>query len=312
MKTFSTLTNFIALAFLVPITSANVTPLQHRSLKTNLFPSGYTYASGFTTASGVSANGVTPVALSDSVLNVIKATSGLTHNVVSQNGKTAWEAVYPKGSYNPSGTPKGGFGFYLGGSDKFQTAVQGGAKQVIFGYSVMFQKGFQWNMGGKLPGGFGGIGDSAFGCSGGRQTDREECFDLRLMWRSNGKGELYDYLPLTSTNAKALSTVGPETILNSDYGYSVSRGSWTFPAGQWVTVAERIKMSDPHKANGEVQIWINGNSVINVKGLEFRNTTDSVIQGMHFQIFFGGSTSDWASPINQKAWFADVSGAVII
>ena len=29
----------------------------------------------------------------------------------------------------------------------------------------------------------GGIGDTAYGCSGGRQNDRCKCFDIRLMWR---------------------------------------------------------------------------------------------------------------------------------
>lgn len=85
-----------------------------------------------------------------------------------------------------------------------------------------------------------------------------------------------------------------------------------------------------------MQLWVNGESVISVTGLSMRNVSDSLVQGMHFQTFFGGthsyrchwrfeqsnvypsdrspfagSTSDWASPQNQTAWFADVSGAVI-
>ena len=129
------------------------TPLQKRTLQDDLFPSFHTYTAGFTTASGISVPGVTTVSLSDSALNVIKVQSGLTHNVVTQAGKTAWEAIYPEGSWNPSNTPLGGFGFYLGGSDEFADAIAAGANQVIFGYSVMFQDGFEYNMGGKLPGG---------------------------------------------------------------------------------------------------------------------------------------------------------------
>lgn len=129
------------------------TPLQKRTLQDDLFPSFHTYTAGFTTASGISVPGVSTVALSDSALNVIKVQSGLTHNVVTQAGKTAWEAVYPQGSWNPSNTPLGGFGFYLGGSNAFKAAIAAGAKQVTFGYSVMFQDGFEFNMGGKIPGG---------------------------------------------------------------------------------------------------------------------------------------------------------------
>lgn len=55
----------------------------------------------------------------------------------------------------------------------------------------------------------------------------------------------------------------------------------------------------------------NGISVINATNISMRNSSSSVVQGMHFQTFFGGSTSDWASPQNQSAWFADVSGAIV-
>ena len=131
---------------------ARAAPLK-RDLGTSLFPGGHTFSSGFTTASDVSVAGVAEIDLSDSSLNVIKVQSGMTHNVVSQNGKTAWEAVYPEGSWNPSNTPLGGFGFYLGGSDAFKSAIDGGARQVMFSYSVMFEDEFEFNKGGKLPGG---------------------------------------------------------------------------------------------------------------------------------------------------------------
>ena len=90
--------------------------------------------------------------LSDSALNVIKVQSGMSHNVVTKEGKTAWQADYPKGSWNPSNTPLGGFGFYLGGSDEFYNAIMNGADEVILGYSIFFEDGFEFNKGGKLPG----------------------------------------------------------------------------------------------------------------------------------------------------------------
>lgn len=128
-----------------------VPPIAHASLSTSLFPTGHTYAHGFTTASGVSVSGVSSTSLSDSSLNVIKS-GQLAHTVVTENGKTAWRADYPEGSWNPDNTPVGGFGFYLGGSDAFMDALPS-AKQVVFSYSVMFQSGFEWNKGGKMPGG---------------------------------------------------------------------------------------------------------------------------------------------------------------
>lgn len=123
------------------------------TLQNFLFPDFHTYSNGFTTAAGISVTNVTTVALSDSALNVIGVQSGLTHTVVTHSGKTAWQANYPNGSYNPSNTPLGGFGFYVNGTTPFTKAIASGASQVMFGYSVMFQQGFEWNMGGKIPGG---------------------------------------------------------------------------------------------------------------------------------------------------------------
>ncbi|TDL14743.1 hypothetical protein BD410DRAFT_858017 [Rickenella mellea] len=307
--------SFLALAFaaLMSLPSVVTSSSSHRTrgLKSNLFPTGFVYASGFTTADGVSVPGISHVGLNDSALHVSRVTAGLTHHVVQKNGKNAWEAVYANGSYHPTSSPLGGFGFYVGGSKSFVAATTAGAQEVLFSYSVMFQNGFEWVQGGKLPGGFGGEGDSAFHCSGGRQYDRDKCFDLRLMWRLNGTGEVYAYLPLTEKNNAVMLAVPPMADANPDYGFSVGRGSFKFPAGEWVTVAERIKMNDPSKTNGEVQLWFNGKSVINMKGLQLRNTSITRVQGMHFQTFFGGSTPDWATPKEQMSWFADVSGAVI-
>lgn len=127
-------------------------PTGPKSLAEQLFPQGYLYAFGFTTAADVVVPGILPAELDDKELNVIKVTANLTHNVVEQAGKSAWEAIYPAGSYKPSANPRGGFGFYLGGTDEFKAMTDGGADEVIVGYSVLFPDGFNFVKGGKLPG----------------------------------------------------------------------------------------------------------------------------------------------------------------
>lgn len=65
----------------------------------------------------------------------------------------AWEAFYPAGSINPGGEIKGGFGFYMKGPKPFeQTLERKDAVEVVCGYEVMFEEGFEWVKGGKLPG----------------------------------------------------------------------------------------------------------------------------------------------------------------
>lgn len=282
------------------------------SLQSWLFPPALTLLSGFTTSPYVSLPQITTAQLADKSLGVIKVESGTNHSIAPgpNRNESAWEAVYPAGSYNPNGAIRGGFGFYLQGPEFFAQGLAT-ANEVLTSYSVMFESDWDWVEGGKLPGQFGGVDSSAYQCSGGRQTDRIDCFDLRLMWRANGLGEVYGYLPLTEDNASVLKNVPPKTIENPDYGFSIGRGAWTFQAGAWNTVAELIKLNTPGQNDGVLQLWVNGTMVIDVKGLEFRNSSESVFQGMHFQTFFGGSTAAYASPIDQRAWFTDISGAIL-
>ena len=152
----------------------------------------------------------------------------------------------------------------------------------------------------------------AYGCSGGRKEQRCQCFGLRPMWRyvlphrrfggcglirtmnrSNGVGELYTYLPLTEHNAAQQRKIPPQSIENSDYGFSVGRGSFDFRGalGNWITIATRVKLNDIGFENGEVEVWVDGKSVIFIDGLTLRQTEDGTIRGMQFQTFFGGPSN---------------------
>lgn len=132
-----------------------------------------------------------------------------------------------------------------------------------------------------------------------------------LLSRKAGVGELYTYLPLDDENKKVLENVPPHSIPNPDHGFSVGRGAfdWEEAVGNWVTVACRIKLNDVDSSNGnpstsrcslvytfltfscflsEIQLWIDGKSVIIANGLSLRESSHSIIKGMHFQTFFGG------------------------
>ena len=69
---------------------------------------------------------------------------------------SAWEAIFPEGSINPGNktSPHGGFGFYLRGPIHFADALKELDRhgEVVFGYSVLFEEGFDFVKGGKLPG----------------------------------------------------------------------------------------------------------------------------------------------------------------
>lgn len=90
----------------------------------------------------------------DSALGVHKTSypDVLKHSTVARDGRLAWEALYPQGSVNPGGAIKGGFGLYLAGPKAFANALKEHAREVVIGYEVFFETGFQWAKGGKLPG----------------------------------------------------------------------------------------------------------------------------------------------------------------
>jgi len=57
-------------------------------------------------------------------------------------------------------------------------------------------------------------------------------------------------MPDYEKNTKALLAVRPRSYGNRQVGFSVGRGSFVFPRGQWTTVAERVKLNDPGEENG--------------------------------------------------------------
>ncbi|KAJ7464745.1 polysaccharide lyase family 14 protein [Mycena galericulata] len=285
-----------------------------------------TFQSGFTACPSLILPKIDAAALEDEDLGVHKVTSRTSHPLVtppaeaSHSNSTdwpapsrAWEAFYPKGSINPSAPMPGGFGFYLSGPPTFASRLESGATHVVLSYRMMLQSEWEWVKGGKLPGIFGGEGDLSYSCTGGRQDHRCKCFNIRPMWRSKGHGELYTYLPLTPTNRERLLAVPPSSKENSDYGFSVGRNAFQFSlaVGKWISLAFRVKLNAVGSEDGELELWVDGKSVINVSGLTFRDSEQSRIKGCHFQTFFGGHTDDWASPKDQRAWFADLSGVII-
>ena len=156
------------------------------------------------------------------------------------------------------------------------------------------------------------------------------------MWRTGGLGEFYTYTPPFTTPGFEANedqcSAPPFSDCNSEFGNSVGRGAFTFKAGTRITIAERIRLNDVGMANGEIELWVYGNSVIKVTGLILRGESSGRIRGLMMQTFFGGmwrvvlgstlgvsthfshhrigSDQSWASPQDQDAYFSDFSVAI--
>jgi hypothetical protein len=109
------------------------------------------------------------------------------------NASAAMRLFYPEGSINPKNEPKGGAEFYATPLDISD------ARSVTLQYSAFFPADFDWVLGGKMPGLYGGHP----GCSGGNAA--LDCFSTRLMWRHGGAGELYLVRVFNLTKVKCLT-----------------------------------------------------------------------------------------------------------
>lgn len=245
--------------------------------------------------------------MTDATFKIHNLLSALSHSYVkAPDGQTSMQAIYKQGSYNFQHQPLGGFSFYASGPSNVDLTT---AKEVTFGYSVFFEEGFDFNIGGKLPGIYGGDSDEeAVGCSGGSRNNK--CHSVRLMWRTKGAGEVYTYLPPAYEANDNVCDVKPVSHCNPTYGASVGRGAYTFEAGQSTTVSMRVRLNDVNQENGEIEMFANGQSVINVGGLVLRDSDAGRFRGIMMQTFFGGSTSNFASPKTQNAYFRDFTVAI--
>jgi len=216
--------------------------------------------------------------------------------------ETVLRVNFPKGTstptskFNPKGK-KGGTGLYL---EPIPKSIVAKAKYVTFEYDVYFPKGFDFNRGGKLPGLFGGNGNS-YGCSGG--SPAAKCFSARYMWRVAGAGELYLYSPKSAKQNPSLCHQKVYSHCDATYGSSIGRGSFRFKTGAWTHVKQLIKVNDIGKQNGIIKIWANGKLAINFSKLVWRTVGNVQVQGIAFETFFGGSTKEHACKKNEFNMF---------
>ncbi|ORZ06014.1 hypothetical protein BCR42DRAFT_427503 [Absidia repens] len=204
--------------------------------------------------------------------------------------KGVLQVTYPANSMNPDATVQGGIGFYA------QPITLARAPALLdLSYQLFFPKNFDFVKGGKLPGLYGGHEK----CSSGSTSST--CFSTRFMWRENGKGEIYAYLP-PKLQAKDICK-GNGNICNSDYGYSLGRGSWSFKTNTWNSVRQLVKLNTPGKQNGELTVFVNGKQVYKQSNLVYRTGSTDKMFGIVFDTFFGGSSSDFKTPKTQHTYF---------
>ncbi|KAL5631521.1 hypothetical protein ACGC1H_007141 [Rhizoctonia solani] len=192
------------------------------------------------------------------------------------------QITYPAGSYSN----------HTGGGAQFIQLwnTTSNLQSVILSYEVAFDANFDFVKGGKLPGLRGG--PDVLGCSGGKQPNGRDCFSTRLMWRTNGNGEVYAYIrPVNGICDSSL------VRCNDDFGISMNRGAFAFQSGTWNRITMLVRLNSPNNvANGQLQLFYNDLLALSYTGIQYRNS-DSInsISGLFFSTFFGGKCRSFSS-----------------
>lgn len=172
-------------------------------------------------------------------------------------------------------------------------------------YRVKFSDGFDFVRGGKLPGLAGGTAPS-----GSTQADGFNGWAGRLMWRTFFTGEPGEPEQLTSGGISYAKHV------NSGFdqdGRQEDRVFWIDDAGEnvvlqsgvWYEIQQRVVMNTPSVRDGILQIWLDGQLVLDQNDLEYRKTADLQIDQLFFSTFFGGNSSGWATSQDEVIFFDD-------
>lgn len=147
----------------------------------------------------------------------------------------------------------------------WQPAALEGATSACLSYSVYLPSKFEFGAGGVLPGLYAGAPVSLNDASDGKTAIAQ-----RLVWRSNGRANVYAQLPGYETNGGAyLDTDGVE-----------------FPRGRWVAVEQELKLNDLGKANGLSRLYFDGEKVIEKNWMEWRKNGKLTLSGVDTDITY--------------------------
>jgi hypothetical protein len=155
-------------------------------------------------------------------------------------------------------------------------------------YYLRFDPGFDFVKGGKLPGLVGGKGNT-----GGQIPNGSDGWSSRLMWRSGGRVVQYVYHP------------DQKGVWGDDLDWMKDGKPCYFKPGVWHCVESYVKLNTPGKHDGIIRSYLDGEQVLEVKTLRFRDVQELQIDGFYFSTFFGGGDLSWAPEKDQYVQFDD-------
>lgn len=184
-----------------------------------------------------------------------------------------WEksvkVTYPKGSYKPSASPRGGAGFIYNLGANYE--------EISLSYEIEFADNFEFVKWGKLPGLCGGS------CP--RGTEKGEGISVNLWWNKEENLEI--------------------SIMWSEGKVLLDEALSKVEAWEKYTINLWVKMNTPWASDGSIIIDINGENILEENTMILRNKKEVVVDSLFFSTFFGGSDASWATPVDTSIVFSN-------
>ncbi len=151
-------------------------------------------------------------------------------------------------------------------------------------YDIFFEDGFEFQLGGKLPGLCGGK------CyTGNAMPETGDGWSARIMWRKDGNAVQLIYF------------MGQKSVYGDDFKWDLNGTipQKQFTTGTWHRIVNKVSMNtiaSPGNGdkNGRVQTWLDGELVLDVDTLRLRDYDTVKVDKFYLSTFHGGSSAEWA------------------
>jgi hypothetical protein len=195
-----------------------------------------------------------------------------------ENGATrALRVRYPKGAVGP-----------VAGGAQWLCALDRGYESLALSYEIRFAHGFDFVLGGKLPGLAGGSANT-----GGDRPNGSDGFSARMMWRAGGAVVQYLYHP------------DQAGVWGDDLPWDIGHAR-RFRPGVWHAVRHEIVMNTPGQHDGVLRGFFDGELSLERKDIRFRDVASLSLDHFYFSTFFGGNTAEWGPRRDEHVDFTNL------
>lgn len=203
-------------------------------------------------------------------------------NWVSTEGRSTIEEDTEHGKVVKVKFPKGTVGPKQGGIQFDKPLPK--SDDYYLDYYVKFADGFDFVKGGKLP----GLTSGGEKYTGGTHPKKGEGWSARFMWSEGNKIIVYFY----------------HMDMKGRWG-DVIYTNKIFTTGKWHRLTQHLKMNSGKKFNGAMEVWVDGEKVVDNQEVRYRLAPLGEIDSFYFSTFHGGNTKDWAPKNDSYIYFDD-------